>query len=103
MKVYHPRSKQCTSLTMTFRYAPHSDLDNVLDLHKQADERIPEGFLWLVFRALVETVFIMKYGSLNKDKKPDDWLEIVHRDIKPGNMLLSASDPTYFKMFPTPK
>ena len=85
------------------RYANHGDLATVLHLHKKKNVCIPVEFLWLVFHALVDTVFIMKYGSLDEDDSPDDWLEIVHRDLKPANIFLSSKSPNHFNMFPRPK
>lgn len=84
-------------------YAPHGDLHDLLKLHQQAQRRVTEPFLWVVFRALIESAFIMKYGSLDKKSKPKDWLEIVHRDLKPSNILLSTNDSGHFNMYPRPK
>lgn len=85
-------------------YALHGDLDDALRLHQAVNTKMPEAFLWLLLQALVETVYIMKYGYLKDgQKKPQNWLEIVHRDLKPGNVFLDQRDPGHFPMYPRPK
>ena len=85
------------------RYAMHSDLEEAMLLHARENTQIPEGFLWMLFHALVETVYIMKYGSLESSTAPEDWHEVVHRDLKPPNILLDQRNSGHFSMYPRPK
>lgn len=50
---------------------------------------MPEPFLWDVFHNLVEAAVAMRYGPTD-----GGWAghEIVHRDIKPGNIFLDRED-----------
>lgn len=70
-------------------YCPHGDLKRLYRRYRKFRLYMPEPFLWDVFHHLVEAAVAMRYG-------PEDggWggHEIVHRDIKPGNIFLDTED-----------
>lgn len=62
-------------------------------------ECIPEPFIWYVARELVLAAKTMATGfrskgstTSNKDAE-DKWVEIIHMDIKPQNILMTDHDP----------
>ncbi|CAK1356802.1 uncharacterized protein RHO25_009019 [Cercospora beticola] len=64
---------------------------------------VPEPFIWCAFEALTDACLVMERASTRKaDQAPDGWKEIVHRDIKPDNVFLSARNPRSFPSYPQP-
>ncbi|EME45901.1 hypothetical protein DOTSEDRAFT_22025 [Dothistroma septosporum NZE10] len=83
-------------------YAPHGDLDAVVNAHFGTGTQVPEAFLWMLFQSLIETALILKNGVLS-GKSPDIWREIVHRDWKPANVVLALSESGHFPQYPRPR
>jgi len=86
---------------------------NANDVRRQ----IPEVFLWIIFRAMVEALALMQTGKVKSPpsrvvldpKQADvdivpmkDWKPMVHQDIKLQNMVLAESDD-YYPAFKLPK
>ncbi|KAJ4299299.1 hypothetical protein N0V90_004543 [Kalmusia sp. IMI 367209] len=67
--------------------------------------KVPEFFLWHVFRCIGEALYSMETGLEYRDDAEDDdeepgWVKLIHRDIKPHNIFLRApADPA---QYPTP-
>lgn len=83
-------------------YAPHGDLDTVVDAHMGQGTKVPEAFAWLLFQALIESALILKKGVLH-GAAPDDWRQIVHRDWKLGNVVLGLKADDHFPQYPRPR
>ncbi|CAI6332863.1 unnamed protein product [Periconia digitata] len=58
-------------------------------------ERLPEGFLWHVFRELVKAGQTFRHGHHDIEKRGDfeDWRPLVHRDIGARNVFVSEQEP----------
>ena len=80
-------------------YYPFGDVTNVMAWH--GEDHVPEPFVWWLFEALVEAALCMEQGDLNAAVA--DWEAIVHRDIKPQNIMLGQPRPGTFQAYPEPK
>lgn len=66
--------------------------------YKKAD-CIPEPFIWYVGRELLlaaktmATGYRSKGSTTNNEDGEDEWVEIIHMDIKPQNILMADHDP----------
>ncbi|EUC30682.1 hypothetical protein COCCADRAFT_103267 [Bipolaris zeicola 26-R-13] len=99
-------------------YAEHGDLGDYLAKHAVVNpgKQLPEPFLWLVFRAMAEAVFVMalgrpvpkhlpldSYGEGLNLKPVEGWKPIINPDIKTYNIVFAAPQPDYYPAYPTPK
>jgi serine/threonine protein kinase len=98
------------SLRLYMEYCPHGDLADLLCKHAKFDRankglmlddndepvpevKIPVRALWTFFRDLAKAACIMHLGHNPLDsgaQEPANWTEIIHHDIKPGNIFLAA-------------
>lgn len=72
-----------------FIYMEHCDLGSLADVmekHVEAQQKIPESFLWHVFLGVAKALLACHTG-LNR---VHGWKSIVHCDIRPGNVLLAS-------------
>lgn len=82
-------------------FAPHGDVKELIKLHAEHREPVPEMFLWLVFRALLRNALIMEQGGIQTKRNP--WSQIVHCDLKAENLFLGPPNEDYYPHYPTPK
>jgi serine/threonine protein kinase len=108
-----------------YTYMEHArwgDVSQYLALHKARNKenfekesgharQVPEFLIWVVCRAVVEALFTMKTGKvppaplmgrepnslyLDHSLQPEEgWHAIVHRDMKPGNIVLTEPDELF--------
>jgi serine/threonine protein kinase len=70
-----------------------------LQHHLQPQTGASEGFIWHVFRQMAEALAYLHCGYVRSDpnksgKMPHKWRPIVHCDLKPDNIFLSAPPTT---------
>ncbi|KAL8924087.1 MAG: hypothetical protein Q9208_004224 [Pyrenodesmia sp. 3 TL-2023] len=80
-----------------FEYCPLGDLQDIIDSHFKRRVRVPEGFLWHVFSQLAEAVHHLHTAARDGKGKH---ITILHRDIKPGNVLLRPSSSSSCSKYP---
>lgn len=86
---------------MYFPYCPYGDLARLISCYSNEREAMPEPWLWRVFEALALAGLVMEKGGCNEHL--DDWLQVVHRDIKPHNIFLDVASEQTYPRYPVPK
>jgi NIMA (never in mitosis gene a)-related kinase len=76
-------------------FCDRGDLDGVIrEYAKHKGERPPEAFIWHAFGGLLDGLAYLQTGVghlHNKNiKRPHKWTPILHRDMKPDNVLLRS-------------
>ena len=87
---------------MFLAYAPHGDLNDLIQRHAKANVLIPEAFILYIFKALIDTCLTMKRGGAGTTLD-QSWEQIVHRDLKPENVFLGENHAASFPAYPQPK
>lgn len=83
-------------------YAPHGTLNELIARHSILKTPIPEHYIWYTFKNLVDALITLRDGicpehqEQNALEEPrEDWLPILHLDIKPDNVFLGGADSKY--------
>ncbi|KAF1355281.1 kinase-like domain-containing protein [Delphinella strobiligena] len=79
-------------------------IDKHLSNHPDKVKPIPEAFLWYCFESLaIAAQDIESPPSLKPSRGEPARSQVVHQDIKPENIFLTAPDPEYFPFYPVVK
>jgi serine/threonine protein kinase len=65
-------------------------------------EFVPEQFIWYMFECLCIVGLLLERGEVESNPTID-WVPIVHRDMKLGNVFLSYPDEKQYSNYPVPK
>lgn len=81
-------------------YCPYGDIHNIIGTHSRLDGGtiIPEPIVWSWSVAFADAVLLMDQGDLVNPIK--NWKGLVHRDIRPSNILLHDRSPYKYKLNP---
>ena len=78
-----------TRTTLFFEYCAAGDLsDLVKAYHRDHGLKIPESFIWHVYRQLAEALAFMHTGYDRTNTKRPPFQAVIHRDIKPQNIFI---------------
>lgn len=71
-------------------YYNGGDLADLIDNYYINYAKIPESFIWHALLHIAEAVAFLHYGYDRHSHRPTqrDWKKVIHRDIKPPNILL---------------
>ncbi|KAI9713308.1 MAG: hypothetical protein M1812_006667 [Candelaria pacifica] len=101
-------------------YCELGDLHDVIDAYRLRGlyRRVPEAFVWQVFLQMVQALCYIHQGlegwdAISRAATDGDatgvngWMQVIHRDIKPGNIFLQAprsrEETRNSDMYPVPK
>jgi serine/threonine protein kinase len=86
-------------------FAPFGNMLQIVWLYDEAEENIPEPYLWHTFECSAIAGLVMERGDTDELERnpPSDWTPIVHRDLKLDNVFLAQPSETRYCRYPTPK
>ncbi|KAL8739999.1 MAG: hypothetical protein Q9190_007250 [Brigantiaea leucoxantha] len=86
-----------------YEYAEFGDLQELRDFYARHKLAFPEAFVWHVFWSMASALCYCYHGHNRSDVTRPGWDHIIHGDVKPANMLLSAPDERFTSIYPTVK
>lgn len=86
VQVYSLRKTSDNRVFIVMQYIEGVDLKDVIDLFNQRDMTMPKN---LVVHIVGEVCKALEYAHSLKDRKSDEPLNIVHRDVSPSNIMLT--------------
>ncbi|OAX84770.1 NEK protein kinase [Emergomyces africanus] len=82
----------CRYFRILYEYYEGGSLARLYDLYIRYRLLFPEAFLWHIFHEIATGLLYCAYGHAKPQRK-SDWEEIIHKDVKPGNIFLGAAPP----------
>ena len=87
---------QPRTVQLYYEYYSHGDLYGLIRHHEKNMEFIPETFMWHAYLQLSEALAFIHTGY-DQDAShfvPPEWQPVIHGDLKPENIFLSAPNPS---------
>jgi hypothetical protein len=82
-----------------YLFIEHCEEGSLADLRKRYDQKkrqVPEAFIWKVLIGMLRALCFTHLGISADQQSPDTQPNaIIHRDIRPFNILLASSDDEY--------
>lgn len=87
---------QPRTVQLYYEYYSHGDLYGLIRHHEKNMEFIPETFMWHAYLQLSEALAFIHTGyDLHGARSVSaDWQPVIHGDLKPENVFLSAPNPS---------
>ncbi|KAK2812201.1 hypothetical protein FQN50_001559 [Emmonsiellopsis sp. PD_5] len=70
-----------------YDYYPGGGVDHLYSYYLYHGLMLPEAFIWHMFHNIATALLYCAHGHTGPQLKPG-WEEIIHKDVKPGNVLL---------------
>ncbi|PPJ51801.1 hypothetical protein CBER1_09129 [Cercospora berteroae] len=110
-----PGSDNIVEYHETRAYAEKKHVQDLIEAHREAQElqtaegtavnwRISPRLLWCIFEGLASALCLAHEGSLPENThRPPKIVPVIHRDVKPANILLAASHADVWPELPIVK
>lgn len=98
-----PRHPRAPVFRTCYEWAMYGDLSRLWRFYKSKKLILPEAFIWHVFWSIANALCHCRHGTNQSQTTRPGWDLIVHGDVKPGNIFLTASDPQLNEAYPTIK
>ena len=87
---------QPRTVQLYYEYYSHGDLYDLIRHHEKNMEFVPETFMWHAYLQLSEALAFIHtgYDQTKSHSLPVDWRPVIHGDLKPENIFLSAPNPS---------
>ncbi|KAL1304865.1 hypothetical protein AAFC00_003789 [Neodothiora populina] len=99
-------SSQRDAWRLYLEFCDHQDIDDLIRRHRNAHRprAIPETFIWWVFESLAIAACDMDAPpNLDPARGDPPNSQVIHQDLKTGNVFLGAANATEFRTYPEPK
>ena len=87
---------QPRTVQLYYEYYSHGDLYGLIRHQEKSFELIPEAFMWHAYLQLSEALAFIHtgYDRSVSNSVPASWQPVIHGDLKPENIFLSAPKPS---------